>query len=146
MSSHIFIFEPGRWIGEGRIKFSASSEVLHFYTRWTIDKATDQGIMCIQEIEGRGTDPNLCNVYVFSHITVDRFQTILENDRLGKIEGKGLMDAKTIAWEFHNTVGLEGMEVYELQENGDYMFHAEYTSTDQFRTIIDGRIWQKSIK
>jgi hypothetical protein len=68
----------------------------------------------------------------------------LENELLGKVKGAGVIDEKTIAWEFHGTGGLEGFEVYELQDNGDYMMHAEYSSPDQFRTIIDGRIWKKN--
>ena len=68
----------------------------------------------------------------------------LENELLGTVKGTGVIDENTIAWEFHGTGGLEGFEVYELQDNGDYMMHAEYSSPDQFRTIIDGRIWKKN--
>jgi hypothetical protein len=65
---------------------------------------------------------------------------------LGSVQGKGIIDAKTIAWEFRGHPDFEGFEVYELQENGDFMLHAEYSSLDQIRTIIDGRIWKKATK
>jgi hypothetical protein len=57
-----------------------------------------------------------------------------------------VIDAKTIAWEFRNNEEFQGFEVYELQENGDYMLHAEYSTSEDFRTIIDGRVWQKAPK
>lgn len=144
MIQHEFIFHPGKWIGEGRIAFSASKETIHFYTRWVIGNAETTGIVCTQEVEMRGGDQNMNNSFIFSHITPTSFDVHLDNDVLGSVEGVGVIDAKTIAWEFHGKEGLEGFEVYELQDNGDYMLHAEYTSTDQFRTIIDGRIWKKS--
>ena len=92
----------------------------------------------------QGTEPNMKNAFVITHITSSSFEIDIENDLLGKVHGTGVIDARTIAWEFHGKDSLEGFEVYELQEDGDYMMHAEYTSVDQFRTIIDGRIWKKS--
>ncbi len=144
MHPHAFIFYPGKWIGEGKIAFSASPEMLRFYTRWEVDKATPDGIYCLQEVEMQGTEPNMKNAFVISHITASSFEIDIENDLFGKVHGTGVIDARTIAWEFHGKDSLEGFEVYELQEDGDYMMHAEYTSVDQFRTIIDGRIWKKS--
>lgn len=143
MIQHEFIFHPGKWIGEGRIGFSASQETIHFYTRWVISKAATTGIDCSQEVEMQGGDQNMNNNFIFSHITPYSFDVHLENDILGIVDGKGVIDDRTIAWEFHGKGGLEGFEVYELQDNGDYMLHAEYSSTDQFRTVIDGRIWKK---
>ncbi len=143
MIQHQFIFHPGRWIGEGRITFTASPEFLRFYTRWNINDATPLGIACTQEVEMIGVSHNMHNRFMFSHITPASFEIELENELLGTVIGKGLIEPKTIAWEFHGRNGLEGFEVYELQDNGDYMMHAEYASADQFRTIIDGLIWMK---
>jgi hypothetical protein len=144
MSKHDFIFLPGNWIGEGKVAFSASPETLHFYTKWVIEKGNGQEISASQIVEIQGNDPPMHNAFVFSDINPKNFSLSLDNDILGSVKGTGVIDDKTIAWEFHGHTGLEGFEVYELQDNGDYMFHAEYTSPDQFRTIIDGRIWKKS--
>ena len=145
MIAHQFIFQPGHWIGEGRIVFSASPESIRFFTKWVLQPPEPTGISCTQEVEMQGSEPNMKNIFQFSNITPKDFLVELENDILGKVKGKGLIDPKTIAWEFHSQgEGLEGFEVYELQENGDYMLHAEYASQDQFRTVIDGRIWKKS--
>ena len=142
---HEFIFQPGNWIGEGKVAFSASPETLHFYTKWMIDKANTNGIHTSQIVEIQGTEPSMRNIFVFSDVTPTNFVIVLENEILGKVRGTGVIDDKTIAWEFHGNNGLEGFEVYELQDNGDYMLHAEYTSSpDQFRTVIDGRIWKKN--
>lgn len=141
---HKFLFNPGNWIGEGRVTFNVSPEVIRFYTKWTLEKKGETEIKASQEVEMQGTEPNMFNSFQFSNISENSFDVYLENELLGKITGKGVIDKKTIAWEFHGTGGLEGFEVYELQENGDYMLHAEYASPDQFRTIIDGRLWEKS--
>lgn len=143
MSQHEFLFNPGNWIGEGKVAFSASPETLHFYTKWTVEKADTHGIRSSQIVEIQGSDPSMHNAFVLTNITPNSFAIDLENDILGKVHGTGVIDGKTIAWEFHGHDGLEGFEVYELQDNGDYMLHAEYSSPDQFRTVIDGRIWKK---
>jgi hypothetical protein len=144
MIKHEFIFESGTWIGEGRITFSASPEHLHYYTRWRIEKINDRESVCKQEVEMRGADENVHNKLSFSEVTPKSFKVTLENELIGKVTGTGVTDDKTIAWEYRGHSDFEGFEVYELQENGDYMIHAEYASSDQYRTIIDGRVWKKS--
>ena len=100
-------------------------------------------IVCQQKVELQGTDENIINDVVIYNITPTAFTITLENTIFGKTAGQGIIDNKTIAWEYRNPDVVEGFEVYEIQDNGDYLFHAEYAS-DQFRTIIDGRIWKKA--
>lgn len=143
-SSHQFLFSPGLWVGEGRVTFSSSPDHLRFYTKWNIEKENQGMIPCQQHVEMEGGEDRVFNNFVFSAVTSSSFLLELTNELLGNVKGKGVIDPKTIAWEFRGNDEFEGFEVYELQENGDYMLHAEYASTDQFRTIIDGRIWKKS--
>lgn len=140
-----FIFNPGVWIGEGKITFSTSPENIHFYTKWIIEDFDKKiGYVCQQQVEMQGVNESVFNNLVFSDVTADAFIVTLENELMGTIFGKGIIDATTIAWEYRQGNDFEGFEVYELQDNGDYMLHAEYSSPDQYRTIIDGRIWQKT--
>jgi len=145
MTMH-FIFKPGLWIGEGKVTFSASPERVRFYTKWTIEKETDDEVVCQQHVEMEGGESNVYNTFVFSNIQKDSFNVELSSEILGSVQGKGLIDKKTIAWEFRDHPEFQGFEVYELQDNGDFMLHAEYSSTDQIRTIIDGRLWKKAEK
>jgi hypothetical protein len=144
MSTHPFFLYEGHWIGEGKITFTSSPERLRFYTKWKIEKEEQGIIKCVQQVEMEGGEESAFNHFSFSSITPQGFVIELNSDQLGILKGKGIIDPKTIAWEFRGYPEFEGLEVYELQENGDYMLHAEYASTDQFRTIIDGRIWKKS--
>jgi hypothetical protein len=91
-----------------------------------------------------GGQDRVFNEFICSEIHSEGFKILLNNEMLGKISGQGVIGPKTIAWEFRGNPEFEGFEIYELQENGDYMLHAEYASTDEFRTIVDGRIWKKS--
>jgi len=145
MSVHEFIFKPGVWVGEGRVTFNASPEIIRFYTKWNIEKEKRNAITCQQHVELEGGESNVFNKMTFSEITPDAFLIELKSELLGTIKGKGVIDKKTIAWEFRDSSDVEGFEVYELQDNGDFMFHAEYTSGDHIRTIIDGRIWKKTL-
>jgi len=142
-NNHHFIFNEGIWIGEGKVSFSTSAELIHFYTRWVNNKFESNEIHCKQQVEMRGGGEPVTNFFTLSQITESNFIITLENEIIGVSSGKGVVDAKTIAWEFRGTSEFEGFEAYELQENGDYLLHAEYVSTDQHRTTIDGRIWKK---
>jgi len=142
---HEFLFSPGRWIGGGKITFSTSSDLVRFYTSWMIEGIEDSTIRCQQRVEMQALEELINNKFLIYDIHEGKFQMNLENDLIRNACGSGVVDEKTIAWEFRATGGIEGFEVYELQNNGDYLMHAEYSSTKQFRTIIDGRIWRKPI-
>ena len=148
VKTHSFIFQEGHWIGEGKIVFSSSPEFLKFYTRWTFPKAAvidkREMIRCTQDVEMQTEQEHVQNHFTFSDITDGKFVIELENDLIGYVSGTGVYDEKKIAWEFRGHPNFEGFEVYEIQDNGDYMFHAEYVSPDQFRSIIDGRVWKKA--
>jgi hypothetical protein len=141
--THAFILQPGLWIGEGKITFSSSPEFIKFYTRWQITQETPQELKAIQTVEMLGVSEHVVNHFNFQNFTFNRFSVYLENELIGKAVGTGLIEPKTIGWEFRGQLAFEGFEVYELQDNGDYFFHAEYASPEQFRTIIEGLIWKK---
>lgn len=148
MVQHQFLYESGCWLGEGKIGFSASHETIGFYTRWqltekAINEKNEELIKAVQTVEMHGGNEQVENKLTFLPQSAVEFKVILENSLIGKIDGYGFQDEKKIAWEFRNHPNFEGFEVYEFQENGDYIFHAEYVSPDQFRSIIDGRIWKK---
>lgn len=143
MNAHAFLFLPGRWIGEGKITFSTSSELIRFYTSWTIHPIEGNKMECHQHVELQGCEEKINNKFFVYDVSEKGFKIELVNDLVGKACGTGVIDEKKIAWEFHGQPHIEGFEVYELQENGDYMIHAEYCAADPLRTAIDARIWQK---
>lgn len=139
-AKHSFILEPGQWVGEGTVTFSASPEQLYFLTKWGVDPNAKEGIICSQEVRMEGAEEALHNTFQVSDVTTNAFKITLENEIVGKVSGTGIIDEKTIAWEFRGKIGFQGYEVYEIEGDGLYKFHAEYSSPDQFRTIIDGYI------
>ncbi len=145
MLGHHFLFKPGIWLGEGTINLNMVNEELGFVTRWHIGYIDNYGtIEAVQEIEIKGLSETMHNEFLLSNIDGNKFEIELENQSMGKVIGKGLATDKTLAWEFRlNDLGFEGMEFYELQPDGGYKMHAEYSTTDDFRTKIQGRIWQK---
>jgi hypothetical protein len=143
MSHHDFLFTPSLWLGEGKITFSSSSEFLKFYTRWEISEENPGVMKATQVVELQGVEEHVINLLTLTDIQPTSFTVTLENNIVGKIAGKGLRDERTIAWEFRGQTTFEGFEVYEQQENGDYFLHAEYGTPAQFRTIVEGLIWQK---
>jgi hypothetical protein len=143
MSKEDFVFTPGLWLGEGKISFSASHEFLKFYTKWEIQEESPGIMKATQTVEMQGVDEQVINILTFQEIKPTSFTVILENNIIGSVSGKGIRDENMIAWEFQGHLTFEGFEVYEKQENGDYFLHAEYGSSDQFRTLIEGLIWRK---
>ena len=138
--THSFILESGQWVGEGTVSFSASPEQLYFVTKWGIDSGSKEGIICNQEVRMEGAEEAVLNSFQVFDLTDDAFKITLENNIVGKVSGTGIIDEKTIAWEFRGQIGFQGYEVYEAEGDGLYKFHSEYASPDQFRTIIDGHI------
>ncbi len=146
MSQHLFIFSPGAWLGEGSIELNMSDEELGFFTKWTVSPPDSEGhIECLQEIQMKGLSETMHNRLVVSGQTPGGFSVQLENEPLGRVVGKGLISDKVIAWEFRiKELGFEGFEFYEKQEDGTYLMRAEFVTSDQFRTLIRGKVWQKA--
>lgn len=140
--SNDFILRPGLWIGEGKITFSTSPQFIKFYTKWIIKEESPGVLSATQTVEMQGIKEHGLNYFTIEDISKNGFAIILDNELMGRVEGKGVINSKTIGWEFRQS-SFEGFEIYERQENGDYALHAEYASPEQHRTIIDGLIWEK---
>ena len=142
--NHTFILQPSLWKGEGKISLNMVDEVLTFVTQWNIkDKDVAGKVISSQEIQISGISEYMQNALTFFDFTSKSFSVEMENPNIGKIIGTGLYDDKVLAWQFRdNDMNFEGFETYHLQEDGSYQMHAEYVTSDQFRTQIDGRIWQ----
>lgn len=142
---HPFIFAPSSWLGEGKIQLNMVDEELAFFTRWNINNKDPSGkIEGVQEIQVKGLSDIMFNQFGFYDLTSSSFLIDLENPALGKVTGSGLITDKVIAWEFRaNDIGFEGFEFYERQSDNSYLMRAEYATSDQFRTVIKGKVWQQ---
>lgn len=138
---HAFIFSPGIWVGEGKITFSASSEVINFFTRWETSSKESE-MFSTQQVQMQDIEDKVINYFRFFDIAKTSFSVELENDLVGSVIGKGIISANELAWEFRGHASFEGFEVYCLKKEGDYSVHAEFSSPEQFRTIIEGRVWR----
>ncbi len=143
MKIHDFILKKNSWIGEGNITLNMVEEDLDFYTKWEVsDNDPEKKITAVQEIQIGGISENMRNELTFFEFSPKTFKVEMENLNIGKVVGKGVYDEKLIAWEFRdNELNFEGFESYYLQDDGSYLVHAEYVTSDQFRTQIEGRIW-----
>ena len=145
MNDHPFILAPANWIGEGKIQLNMVDEELAFSTRWNIQKKDDTGkIEGVQEIQVKGLSDIMLNQFSFFDLSLGKFTIELENPALGRVTGSGLITESVIAWEFRaNDLGFEGFEFYEKQPDQTYLMRAEYSTSDQFRTVIRGKVWKE---
>jgi len=144
--THSFIFSPGQWYGEGRILLNMVEEELIFNTNWAVQNRDFTGkVGASQEIQIQGLSENMRNELTFYDFQNKAFCVDMENPNIGRITGTGLFDDKTIAWEFRsNDMNFEGFETYVAQPDGSYQMRGEYVTSDQFRTRIEARIWQRT--
>lgn len=144
MYDHLFIVQPSSWLGEGKIKLNMVDEELSFYTRWNMGHRGEGGIIeCLQEIQVRGVADTMHNQFMFSSWGPHQFCIEMENHAVGRVQGTGIISEYVIGWEFKvPELGFEGFEFYEKQSDNSYLMRAEYTGNEQFRTSINGRIWQ----
>lgn len=145
MNDHHFIFTPGCWLGEGKIRLNLAEEELTFYMRWNIEEAEEfYPIECVQEIQVVGLSEIMHNEFSVLKSGQGSIDIELENQAVGAIYGLGLVDNEKISWEFDNfQLGFAGFELYQKLAHDQYRLHAEYASSDQFRTVIEGRIWKQ---
>ncbi len=143
MTQHHFLLSPGTWLGQGKIQLNMVSEELAFFTRWNVTNIGGDGrIECVQEIQVKGLSDVMNNEFLIYNLNSGEFSIDLENQALGKITGKGLVSDKVIAWEFRiEEIGFDGFELYEKKDDKNYDMRAEYATSDQFRTLIQGRLW-----
>ena len=143
MHNHTFLFAAGQWYGEGKISLSLVEEELHFTTNWNIATGEVPGrVQCSQEISIQGVSDNMRNDLTFYDFHPKGFVVDMENQNVGRIAGAGIVDEKTIAWEFRNPdANFEGYETYIRQDDGSYLMKGEYVTSDQFRTQIEARLW-----
>src|SRR3990167_3527348 len=136
MAQHLFIFSPGIWLGEGKIRLNKVEEELIFFTRWTIEKQDAQGCLeCTQEIQVKGLSDVMINHFVFSELTPTAFVLLMDNYAVGKMAGKGFIEPEMIGWEFRiKELGFEGFEFYEKQSEELYHIHGEFSTSDDLRT------------
>jgi hypothetical protein len=144
MDNHSFILKPSQWLGEGKIILNMVQEELAFFTRWNVTGLDAGGMIeCVQEIQVKGLSDIMLNQFIFTKFTPTSFSIELQNQSLGKIIGGGIINEKVIGWEFRMPeLGFEGFEFYEKQADNSYLMHAEYSTSDQFRTLIKGKVWQ----
>lgn len=143
MSCKFFIFQPGLWIGEGKIKFSHSPQELRFFTKWTISPEIEGKIHAFQQVEMEHSPEQIRNHFLFSDLSETYFAVQLESEDMGLIEGKGIIKPSTLTWKFERE-NFEGSESYQLNpDNDELLLSAEYIH-DGFSTFIQGRLWRKS--
>lgn len=143
MFNHTFILSSGNWVGEGKITLNMVEEELIFNTNWTVQNKDFAGkVTCAQDIQVQGLSENMRNELTFYDFQPKTFLVDMENQNVGRIVGNGVYDEKMIAWEFRNNeMNFEGYETYTLQGDGSYSMRGEYVTSDQFRTVIEARIW-----
>jgi hypothetical protein len=145
VTQHVFILSEQEWLGEGNIRLSMVDEPLHFQTHWNNKKKDSSGLIeCLQKIQIKGISDVMHNQFLIYDLNNNQFVIELENLALGKVIGKGIIKEKLIAWEFRaSELGFEGFELYERQADGSYLMSAEYATSDQLRTMIQGKLWVK---
>lgn len=143
MGGHEFLFREGAWLGDGKITFSGSKEVIPFFTRWICHAEDEKMILCTQDVELQGAGEHVHNVFYVSDIKKETFSIQLENEMIGKVAGSGVIEEGRVAWEFRSHINFQGFEIYKKTGEDSYEFHAEYTSQEELRTMINGRIWKK---
>ena len=146
MQPHLFIFSPGTWHGEGKISLNMVEEELLFHTNWSVQNKDFAGkVACAQDVQVQGLPECMRNELSFYDFAGNGFIVDMENPNVGHITGKGVFDEKMIGWEFRGTdMNFEGYETYTLQPDGSYLMKGEYVTSDQFRTLIEAKLWLHS--
>jgi hypothetical protein len=143
--NHNFLFQSGVWLGEGEISFSASSDIINFFTRWKIFHSSENEVRAVQHVERRGIKEPVINYIDITEIHPESFKIRVSNDLMDPQEAQGVLSLDKISWAFYGNGELRGFEEYQLQPNGEYFFHAEYPVDKLNTTFVNGRLWLKAL-
>ena len=119
---------------------------LPFHICWNVFELDGKGrIFCTQEIRVIGLSECMHSHFSLYNLRATNFAIRLESQSIGKIVGKGIINSTVIGWEFRKGgLGFEGFEMYQMSSNEEtYLLHAEYTTGENFRTIIRGKMRKK---
>lgn len=143
MTQHSFIFSPGLWLSEGFLSLNMLEDELVFFSRWVVKERNPKGIIeCVQEIQVRGLADVMINHFIFSDITPSSFSVFMDNHAVGKVSGTGIYEKDVFGWEFRvPESGFEGFEFYEKKSEELYHVHGEFSTLDDLRTKIRGKVW-----
>ncbi len=141
---HDFILSPSIWIGRGEIQLSNVNKISQYSTRWDFSHKNSLGIIeSSQKIQLKNFAELMHNQLLFFDLASDKFHVQFDHPSMGTVYGKGIITAILIAWEFRSIkLGFEALEFYEKQNDGSYRVYAEYTSLEQTRAIIKGKVWK----
>lgn len=118
-----------------------AEDELDFTMRWTILPMEDETIYFNQQISIPDLGQTMKNNFSLSLSGPKAFTIELENQMVGKVRGKGVIDPTIIAWEFREpNQAFDGFEIYELQEGNHYKMRAEFTGGEGLRTYVNGTI------
>lgn len=141
MFAHTLFFNNTPWTGKGSIFITMSNEEINFCARWIPNKIEDTLIKFTQEVEINDMMEKMENCISFKNFSDDKFEVELENNVWGHVKGNGIMNDKTISWEFKDReANIEGFEIYEKVSDTKYLLRAEYMSSDHHRTHIQGEL------
>jgi len=144
MEHHLFLFEPGIWLGEGKITFSYSQESFAYFTKWIVEEGNNGVVSCKQFVEISELGHKMENRFNVQLVSDAAFEIALSNEFVSKVPGKGRADQTQIFWEFQQLESLEGQEEYTRQARDEYTMRGGYCAQNLFRTVIEGKIWLKS--
>ena len=122
-------------------------EKLKFFSKWRVQPIDEEGkIECSQKIEISSIAEEMHNHFTLFEIGKEAFKVTLESQSVGKVEGQGIIRPKLISWELRQGAeGVDGFEFFEL-DGEEYKHHAEYATGQDYRTVIDGKIWKKVLR
>jgi hypothetical protein len=144
MVNHHFLFQPGIWYAEGKVKVVSLDKELKFYAKWIIEEKKSEKILARQLVELDEGKEKIVNQFLFFDLSGVNFNVALTNEQYGRVVGKGIIGADAIAWEFHGKeMPFEGFEIYQLFENEQYKVRSEFSSEGEPHTIINSNLWKK---
>ena len=121
------------------------AEKIPFIVKWMVPsfKPEDPYLELIQQIQIKGHSEVMTNNFTFKDFEKHRFSIILESDNIGQVMGPGHIKSDWIGWEFkENLIGFDGYEYYQHQGDGHYIMEAEYSTSDDLRTVMRGKLWK----
>ncbi len=130
-------------VGPGYLLLEPEKEKIAFTLKWSLieESIKAEELEFIEEILCAGHSLPLINHYYFKRLNQRDFSLTMENDEIGRVEGKGFFDKEFVGFEITDReLRLHATQYYHYMGDGQWTMQSKLTINDEDISSLQARL------